>query len=101
MPEQKTDLKPDKKIPYARIQDDFKAFHERFDTMRNDDVFISADKILGTDFDGNYRDEIRIENAEKKAVGESLKSVTDYYQDFSYCFSIRNMIKNVQKNFGV
>lgn len=91
----------DKKIPFARIQDDFKDFDERFDTMRDDDVFISADKIIGTDFDGNYRDEIRIENAEKKAVGESLKSVTDYYEDFSYCFSIKTIYANIKKNFGL
>ena len=101
MRKQKTEIEMDKKIPLARIQDDFKDFDERFSTMRDDDVIISTDKILGTDFDGNYRDEIRIEMTEKKAVGESLKAVTDYYGDFSYCFSIKNMIKNVQKNFGL
>lgn len=100
MREQKAEIKMDKKIPFARIQDDFKDFDERFDTMRDDDVFISADKIIGTDFDGNYRDEIRIENAEKKAVGESLKSVTDYYEGFSYCFSIKTIYANIKKNFG-
>lgn len=98
MPKQEINLNEE---PLARIQDDLKGFDERFEQMKQDDVFISADVILGTDFDGNYRDRIRIENAEKKAVGESLKSVTDYYQDFSYCFSIRDMIKNVQKNIGV
>lgn len=98
MPKQKIDLN---KEPFARIQDDFKDFDERFGGMRSDDVFVSADAILGTDFDGNYRDRIRMELAEKKAVGESLKSVTDYYGDFSYCFSFRDIIKNVKKNTGV
>ena len=90
-----------KKIPIATIQEELKDYDNRFKHMKDDDVFISADKILETDFDGNYRDEIRIEMAEKKAVGESLKSVTDYYADFSYCFSVKNMIQNVQKNLGV
>ena len=98
MPKQKIDLNDE---PFARIQDDFKDFDERFGGMRSDDVFVSADAILGTDFDGNYRDRIRAENAEKKAAGESLKTVTDYYGDFTRCFSFYDIMENVQKNMGV
>lgn len=95
------DVELTKKIPIATIQEELKDYDNRFEHMKYDDVFISADKILGTDFDGNYRDEIRIEMTEKKAVGESLKSVTDYYGDFSYCFSIRTMRDNIKKNIGL